>query len=62
MGKYVMTAAHKAAIARGVQKYKTKCRLGKKVARIAAEASSDGAKILVMTRDGKVIVKTKKKK
>ena len=34
MGKYIMTAEHKAAIGKGVKKYHTKCKLGKQIIKI----------------------------
>ena len=56
MGKYKMTAEHKAAIAKGVKRYHTKCNIGKKI--VKASAKGEPTKVKINTTNGKVIIKT----
>ena len=51
-----MTAEHKAAIARGVKIYHTKCKIGKKI--VKASAKGEPTKVKFNATDGKVIIRT----
>ena len=56
MAKYIMTAEHKAKIARGLKIYHTKCKVGSKI--LKHSVKGEPTRTVSRFDDGKVIIKT----